>query len=218
MNATNGDIEFKKVSAEDADIKAVNGDVTADTIKADDTIRIELEHGDLYLNLAQSKGVAILTDDSSKSSVKTIRSDNVTVDRNIVTVGRILPYKSTPAPSKGTSTTRSYSYGNSYSSSFTNNLASSRSSSATLGTALTRSGSGLTTTYWQATTSTAPADYSFGEFDSTSNDVSYMLTRNYFEVRFVPTWLENEFMDIDFDFSFDNFVIKNATEDELTID
>ncbi|MBR0060894.1 MAG: DUF4097 family beta strand repeat protein [Selenomonadaceae bacterium] len=221
LNATNGDIEFKKVSADNADIKTVNGDVTAETIKADDTIHIELESGDLYLNLAQSKGVAILTDDSNKSSVNTIRSDNVTVDRNIVTVGKIVPYKSTPTPSKGTSTTRSYGYSSGYSNSynsFTNNLASNRSSSATLGTTLTRGGSGLTTTYWQAATSTAPTNYSFGEFDSTTNDVSYMLTRNYFKVRFVPTWLEKEFMDIDFDYSFENFGIQNATEDELTID
>ena len=215
LNATNGDIEFKKVSADNAEIKAVNGDVTADTI------HIELEHGDLYLNLAQSKGVAILTD-SNKSSVKTIKADSVTVDRNIVTVGQVVPYRSTPTPSKGTSTTRSYGYSSGYSSgysnNFTRNLASNRSSTAILGTALTRGGSNLTTTYWQAATSTAPTNYSFGEFDSTTNDVSYMLTRNYFEVRFVPTWLEREFMDIDFDYSFDNFGIQNATEDELTID
>ena len=219
LNATNGDIEFKEISADNADIKTINGDVTADTLKADDTIHVELESGDLYLDLAQSKGVAILTDDNSKkSSVNTIRSDNVTVDRNIVTVGQILPYRITPAPSKGTSTTRSsYGYSNSYNS-FTNNLASNKSSSATFGTTLTRSGSGLTTTYWQEATSTAPTNYSFGEFDSTSNDVSYRLTKNYFEVRFVPTWLESEFLSIDFDYSFDNFGIKNATEDELTID
>ena len=45
--------------------------------------------------------------------------------------------------------------------------------------------------------------------------MSYRLTRNYFEVRFVPTWLDEEFLDIDFDY---NFGIRNATEDELTID
>ena len=122
LNAANGDIEFKKVSADNAEIKTVNGDVMADTIKADDTIRIELEHGDLYLNLAQSKGVAILTD-SKKSSVNTIRYDFVTVERNIVTIGQVIPYRSTPTPSKGTSTTRSYGY---------SNLASNRSSSATI--------------------------------------------------------------------------------------
>ena len=60
--------------------------------------------------------------------------------------------------------------------------------------------------------------YSFGEFTSLTDDVSYMQTKNYFEVRFIPTWLEKEFMSIDFDYSFDDFGIKNATEDELTID
>ena len=47
--------------------------------------------------------------------------------------------------------------------------------------------------------------------------MSYRQTRNYFEVRFTPTWLEKDFMAIDFDYSFDNFGIRNATEDELTI-
>ena len=48
--------------------------------------------------------------------------------------------------------------------------------------------------------------------------MGYRQTRNYFEVKFIPTWLEKEFMSIDFDYSFDNFGIRNATEDELTID
>ena len=49
-------------------------------------------------------------------------------------------------------------------------------------------------------------------------DVDDRQTRNYFEVRYIPTWLEKEFLSIDFDYSFDNFGIRNATEDELTID
>ena len=91
---------------------------------------------------------------------------------------------------------------------------------------MTRTGSGLPvstglTTYWQNASSqsaTSADNYSFGEFTSLTDDVSYIQTKNYFEVRFIPTWLENEFMSIDFDYSFDDFGIKNETEDELTID
>ena len=234
LNVINGDIEFKQVSAENAEIKAVNGDVTADTIRADDTIRIELENGNLYLNLARSKGVVILADENSKqSSVNTIRANSVQVDRNLVKVRSIISSKSSSGGisgggGSGGSGGGSYSqtvsdrisnlYGDRYSdnfiSGFNNNLASDGLSSATLGTASTRSGSGLTT-YWQDATSAAQSDYSFSEFD---NDMSYRLTRNYFEVRFIPSWLEKEFLSIDFDYSFDDFGIRNANEDELTID
>ncbi len=78
-------------------------------------------------------------------------------------------------------------------------------------------------TYWQNATSTdgnisAVPDYSFREFATLTDDISHRQTRNYFEVKFIPTWLEREFMSIDFDYSFENFGIRNATEDELTID
>ena len=221
LNATNGDIEFKRISAQNANVNSSTGDVTADTISAADTIRIALEHGDLYLNLAQSKGVAILTSDSSNSRVNTIRADSVDVD-SVVTVGRTLPYRSssgiTPSinPSSGSSgssgTSRNIMTGSgSVYSIFTNNFTSNRNSLATLGTTYTPNYSGLT--YWQSTTSTAEPNYSFDNF--TLDD---RLTKNYFEVRFVPTWLEKEFLSIDFDYSFDNFGIRNATEDELIID
>ena len=58
-------------------------------------------------------------------------------------------------------------------------------------------------------------DYSFDEFDSVADFVSYRLTRNYFELRFAPTWLDEDFMSVDFE---DFFGMRNATEDELTID
>ncbi|MBR4904628.1 MAG: hypothetical protein IKZ53_08145, partial [Selenomonadaceae bacterium] len=222
LNVTNGDIEFKKISADNVGIAAINGDVTGDTVKADDTIHIELEGGDLYLNLAQSKGVAILTGDGSKSSVKTIKSDSVNVDRNAVTVGRILPYRSYSGnsspfrPSSSSKINFNNEVSNVFDNPFNNNLASNRNSFATLGTTSTRNGSGVT--YWQNATSTAAPSYSFDNFASVADDMGYRLGKNYFEVRFVPTWLEKEFMSIDFDYSFDNFGIKNATEDELTID
>ena len=217
LNVLNGDIEFKKISADNVDIKAINGDVKGDSIKADDTIHIELTHGDLYLNLAQSKGVAILANNTDKSSVKTIKSDSVNVDRKVVSVGKILPYKSVspikPNNSTSTSTARSSS---GFINSFSNNFTSDRSSFATLGTTSTRNGSGVT--YWQSATSTAAPSYSFDNFASVADDMGYRLGKNYFEIKFVPTWLEREFMSIDFDYSFENFGIKNATEDELTID
>ena len=237
LNATNGDIEFKRVAAQNANINSSTGNVTADTISAADTVRIALERGDLYLNLAQSKGVAILTGDNSNSTVNTIRADSVDVN-DAVKVGKVLPYKSSSgimqpsaptAPTasggstgSGTSYSGSYSggynaYSNAYSSGYSN-FASNPSSFATLGTTYTNNG----LTYWQSANSTegnisAVGDYSFSEFES-ANDMSYRQTRNYFEVKFIPTWLEREFMSIDFDYSFENFGIRNATEDELTID
>ena len=217
LNATNGSIEFKNVAAKNADVKTINGDVTAETISADDTIAIELEHGNLYLNLAQSKGVAILTDDNSESSVNTIRANSVDVS-DAVKVGRILPYYSGSSSVNYQSAASSgYSGYSSYSNGYSNfanssNFASNRNSYAILGSTYTNNG----LTYWQSATSSAAPNYSFSEFASLTDDISYMQTRNYFEVRFIPTWLESEFMDIDY--SFDNFGIRNATEDELTID
>ena len=225
LNVQNGDIEFKNISAQNAFINSNIGNVTADTISAADTIRIALERGDLYLNLAQSKGVAILTGDSSKAYVKTIRADSMDVS-DAVTVGKVLPYRSTSASispsaptssggsSSGSGTSYSKVYGGSYSRGGYSNFASNPSSFATLGTTYTNDG----LTYWQSATSSAVPDYSFSEFNNTANDISYRQTRNYFEVKFIPTWLEKEFMSIDSDYSFDNFGIRNATEDELTID
>lgn len=60
--------------------------------------------------------------------------------------------------------------------------------------------------------------YSLDNFARVADDISYRMGKNYFEVKFVPSWLEREFMSIDFDYSFDNFGIKNAIEDELIID
>ncbi|MBR4152562.1 MAG: hypothetical protein IKT98_06335 [Selenomonadaceae bacterium] len=222
LDAVNGDIEFKKISADNVGISAINGDVKGDTVKADDTIRIELEGGDLYLNLAQSKGVMILDKDTNKSSVKTIKADSVNVDRKAVAVGKVLPYKSdsgiTPPikSSSGSGTSYNSRFSNAFSSGTGNNFASNRNSFATLGTTSTRNGSGIT--YWQSATSDTVPSYSFDNFTGVADDMGYRLGKNYFEVKFVPSWLEKEFMSIDFDYSFDNFGIKNATEDELTID
>ena len=229
LNATNGDIEFKNISAQNANINSSSGNVTADTINAADTVRIALERGDLYLNLARSKGVAVLTGDTTNSTVNTIQANSVDVS-DAVTVGKVLPYRSnyqlsastTGGGATGSGSSTSYnSYSNNYSNVYSNayssgysNFASNPSSFATLGTTFTNDG----LTYWQNATSSAASDYSFSEFNNTANDMSYRQTRNYFEVKFIPTWLEKEFMSIDFDYSFDNFGIKNATEDELTID
>ncbi len=220
LNATNGSIEFKNIAAKNANVKTINGNVTAETISADDTIAIELEHGNLYLNLAQSKGVAILTSDGSESSVKTIRANSVDVS-DAVTVGRILPYSSggsavrTDTSSSAASSGYSGYYSNGYSN-FANNSNFARNSNpyAILGTTYTNDG----LTYWQNATSTDIPNYSFSEFATLTDDISHRQTRNYFEVRFIPTWLESEFMDIEFDYSFEKFGIRNATEDELTID
>ncbi len=221
LNVQNGDIEFKKISAQNVNINSNTGNLTADTIKAADTIRIALEHGDLYLNLAQSKGVAILAGENS--TVKTIQANSVDVS-DAVTVGRIISYQNAPRTDSTGSTgvsggSTSYSgysgyYSNGYSN-FANNSTFARSSNpyAILGTTYTNSG----LTYWQNGSSEAQS-YSFSEFASLTDDISYRQTRNYFEVKFIPTWLESEFMDIDFDYSFEKFGIRNATEDELTID
>ena len=40
--------------------------------------------------------------------------------------------------------------------------------------------------------------------------MGYRLGRNYFEVRFIPTWLEKEFMNIDFDYDFDAWGLTNS--------
>ena len=208
-------------------MNTTNGDITADTLRAAETLRIALERGELYLNLAQSKGVAILTGDSSqKSSVQTIRADSVDVS-SAVAVGQILPYRSTPTPSNGSinyggssggSASYSNAYSNVYGSGYGNvysNFASNPSSFATLGSTYTPN----IATYWQSADSAIGVErYDFSEFTSLTDDVSHRLTRNYFEVRFIPTWLEKDFMAIDFDYSFDNFGIRNATADELTID
>ena len=228
LNVQNGDIEFKRIAAQNATINSNTGNVTADTIRAADTVRIALSGGDLYLNLAQSKGVAILTGDNSNSTVNTIRADSVDVN-DAVTVGKILPYRSnsvitptTGGGSTGSGSSTSYSgsysggynaYSNAYSSGYSN-FASNPSSFATLGTTYTNDG----LTYWQNVTSPAAPSYKFSEFTTLTDDISHMQTRNYFEVKFIPTWLEKEFMSIDFDYSFDDFGIRNATEDELTID
>ena len=247
LNAINGDIEFKKISAQNVDINTINGDVTGNSINANELIHIELVNGELYLDLAKGKGVVILTGDGSESNVKTIKADSVTVDKNLVQVGNTISRnggsgatRTTPA-SNVINNRYSNVYSNLYSNNLTNrysdysniyrdSLTSNRNTFATLGTALTRTGStgltgltGLTgstalTTYWQDANSATAADYSFNEFDSTANDISYRLTRNYFEVRFIPTWLEEEFMNIDFDYRLDDFGIRNANEDELTID
>ena len=225
LNTVNGDIEFKKISAQNVDIKTVNGNVTGNTVSANELVHIELVNGDLYLNLAEGKGVVILADNATDSKVKTIRANSLTVDRNLVKVGRVISAGNggnsgggggggAPIYSNTSSTTRSpYSrYSDILSNAFGDNFVRNRST--TLGTTLTRNASTALTTYWQTATSATEADYSFSEFES-DNDMSYRLTRNYFEVRFVPTWLDEEFLDIDFDY---NFGIRNATEDELTID
>ena len=215
-------------------MNTTNGDITADTLKAAETIRIALERGDLYLNLAQSKGVVIMASNSTKSTVGTIMADSVDVN-DAVAVGKILPYRSSPTPSNGSinyggssgGSSNGYSnsyanvysgvygsgYGNVYSNAYSN-FASNPSSYAILGSTFTPN----IATYWQSADSAAAPSYDFGSFTSLTDDMSYRLTRNYFEVRFIPTWLEKEFMAIDFDYSFDNFGIRNATADELTID
>ena len=225
LNVTNGDIEFKKVAAQNANINSNTGDVTADTVRATDTIHIALESGDLYLNLAQSKGVAIVANDSTNSTVNTIQANSVDVN-DAVKVGRIISYRDVPrsdssggSSSGGSGGSSSYSgnYSNNYSySSGYSNFASNPSSFATLGSS-TFTNNGLT--YWQsATSTTVPSLLTSPVSLLPYDDISYRQTRNYFEVKFIPTWLEKEFLSIDFDYSFDNFGIKNATEDELTID
>ena len=229
LSNSTGDIELDTIKAENANIKAINGDVTADTIMADETIRIELENGDLYLNLARSKGVVILADENSKkSSVNTIRANSVTVDRNLVKVRSIISFNNISGGISGgggggggggsysqtVSDRISNLYSDRFINTFNNNLTSNVNSFATLGTALTRNGSSLTT-YWQDATSVAQTDYSFSEFDSTANDMGYRLTKNYFEVRFIPTWLEKEFLDIDFDF--DYWGLTNSPAREITL-
>ena len=166
-----------------------------------------------------------MASNSNKSTVGTIRADSVDVS-SAVAVGQILPYRSTPTPSNGSinyggssggSASYSNVYGNVYGSGYSNvysNFASNPSSFATLGSTFTPN----IATYWQSADSANVPNYDFGEFTSLTDDVSHRLTRNYFEVRFIPTWLEKEFMAIDFDYSFDNFGIRNATADELTID
>ena len=224
LDVQNGDIEFKRISAKNVDLKSINGNVTADTISAADTIRIALSGGDLYLNLAQSKGVAILTGDNSNSTVNTIKADSVDVS-DAVKVGKVLPYRnnsvitqpSAPTASGDYNTSYSGSYSGAYSNAYSSgysNFASNPSSFATLGTTYTNDG----LTYWQNVTSPAAPSYKFSEFTTLTDDISHMQTRNYFEVKFIPTWLEPEFMSIDFDYSFDDFGIRNATADELTID
>ena len=101
MNVTNGDIEFKNISAQNANINSSTGNVTADTINAADTIRIALERGDLYLNLARSKGVTILTGDNTNTTVNTIEANSVDVS-DAVTVEKVLPYRSNYQPSAST--------------------------------------------------------------------------------------------------------------------
>jgi hypothetical protein len=230
LNAINGDIEFKDISADNVDIKTINGDVTGETLKADDTIHIALEHGDLYLDLARSKGVVIMANDTADSYVDTVRTDSVDIDSS-VTVGRILPYRiastlrpnttpvNLPSNSSSSSSTGSKSsYSSRFNSGVSNNFTRNGNSLATLGTTYTPSGLGVT--YWQSATSTSDVlpNYSFDNYTSLADDMSYRLGRNYFEVRFVPTWLESDFLSIDIDDSFDNFGAKNATEDELTVD
>ena len=216
LNAFNGDIEFKRIAAKNANINSSTGNVTADTIKADDTIRIELERGDLYLNLAQSKGVVILADENStNSSVNTIRADSVDVS-DAVTVGKVLPYR-TFSTSTGSASGGSTGYSNNFS-----NIYSGYSNGSSRG----YSNFASNPNSFLIPTSSFLIDRSVL---GVSNELSFLIpnssfliddrqTRNYFEVKFIPTWLEREFMSIDFDYSFDNFGIRNATEDELTID
>lgn len=146
------------------------GDIVINSNGADDTIHIELEHGNLYLNLAQSKGVAILANDGSKSTVRAIKADSVDVS-DAVKVISIIPYQNAPRNDSTGSTgvsggSSSYSgnsvYGNGYSSGYSN-FASNPSSFATLGSS-TFTNNGLT--YWQNATSTDIPNYSFSEFTS----------------------------------------------------
>ena len=60
-------------------------------------------------------------------------------------------------------------------------------------------------------------NYSFDRV-GTMNAIGYRLIRNYFERRFTPAWLNNEFMNINLVSDFNLWKIQNATEDELTID
>lgn len=136
------------------------GDIVINSNGADDTIHIELEHGNLYLNLAQSKGVAILTSDGSSSSVKTIRANSVDVS-DAVTVGRILPYRSSSTVRTDTSSSAASGGYSGYSTGYSN-FARNSNPYAILGTTYTNGG----LTYWQNATSTDIPNYSFSEFTS----------------------------------------------------
>ncbi len=176
----------------------------------------------MYLNLAQSKGVAILTSDSSESSVNTIRANSVDVN-DAVKVGRILAYSSGSGSSgdyQGASRGYSGYYGTGYSTGYSNfasnsNFARSSNPYAILGTTYTRSGLGVSDEHSFLIPSNSLKSLRITHY-AFLIDIDDRQTRNYFEVRYIPTWLDSEFMDIDY--SFDNFGIKNATEDELNIE
>ena len=217
LNGT-GNIELDKVTAKDATITAVNGDINANQVTADDTVTIELESGNLQLNLAKGEGVVILTgNENSKATVNTIRADSASYDKNIVNVRSVLPFQSIPRSSSSGSSrnfsTPAYTFRNSGGTS----PARTSTTSNYFGNSVYNFGTLTPTLITSPTLTTAnySDDYSFNEFDSVADIVSYRLARNYFELRFIPTWLDDEFMSIDFE---DFFGMRNATEDELTID
>ena len=233
INTINGDVTGNTINANDLiRIELVNGELYLDLAKGKGVVILTGDGSESNVKTIKADSV-------------TVDKNLVQVGNTISRKGGSGATRTTPASNvinNRYSNVYSNVYSNLYSNNLTNrysdiysninrdSLTSNRNTFATLGTTLTRTGStgltgltGLTgstalTTYWQEATSATAADYSFNEFDSTANDISYRLTRNYFEVRFIPTWLEEEFMDIDFDYSFDNFGMRNATEDEITID
>ena len=226
LNGT-GNIELDTVKAQDANITAVNGNISGDKVIVDDTVTIELDSGNLQLNLAKGEGVVILTEnENSKATVDTIRADSVSYDKNIVNVWKIASLRSSSSGSSFSGSGSSYSGARNFSTpAYTFNTSTSttsgRTSAASTSTASNYFGNsvynfGTPATLTLATPVTySDDDYSFNEFDSVADFVSYRLTRNYFELRFAPTWLDEDFMSVDFE---DFFDMRNATEDELTID
>ncbi|MBR0060288.1 MAG: hypothetical protein IJP68_02305, partial [Selenomonadaceae bacterium] len=156
----------------------------------------------------------------SKATVNTIRADSVSYDKNIVRVWQIASLQSSSRGSSSGGSGSSYSSARNYSTpAYTFNTSSGTTSGRTsaasnyFGNNVYNFGTPATLTV--ATPVTYSDDYSFDEFDSVADFVSYRLTRNYFELRFAPTWLDEDFMSVDFE---DFFGMRNATEDELTID
>ena len=140
-----GDIEIDKIESNNATIKTINGNVTGDTIKASETVRIELEGGDLYLNLAQGKGVVILVGKDSNSTVNMIKANSVDVDGNLVKVRSVTSAKGGSGSTNtiiSPSTNYNYNYSNIFANRYSDILRDNnftRNGSTTLGTTFTRS-------------------------------------------------------------------------------
>ena len=240
MNGT-GNITLDKVSAKNANVTAINGDVSGDKVTADDTVTIELERGNLQLNLAKGKGVVILTgNEDSKATVNTISANSTSYDKNIVHVWQSLPFQTSSGKTSNsttntstarTSTARTSIARTSTASTSTTNTSTARTSAARTSAARTSAAStstasnyfgnsvynfGTPATLTVATPTTYFNDYSFDDVENIADVVSYRLTRNYFELRFAPKWISKEFMSVDFEDDF--FNMRNATADELTID